>query len=121
MSQSVAVDIVVAYQDAWTSRDFDAARRHLAGDVVFRSSGGQQIRGIDDFIAMLSAFAQRIQPRWENVAAIEDDGGVLILYRLFTADGNPAFCADYFSVSKGRITSDTLAFDPGPFVRPAKS
>ncbi len=120
MTQAGAVDIVVAYQDAWTARDFDRARHLVADDVVFVSSGGQRITGIDDFMTMLSAFAQRIEPRWEKVAAVQDERGVLILYRLFTAGGDPAFCADYFTVGDGKITSDTLAFDPEPFFRPSK-
>ena len=113
-----ARESVLAYQDAWIRRDFDAARRYVAEDVVFRSSAGQHITGADTFFAMLSAFAQRIEPRWEQVAVLEDDRGVEMIYRLCTAAGTPAFCADYFVVKDGKIQAETLVFDPQPFVRP---
>ena len=116
---SRAIDVVIAYQDAWVGRDFDRARTFIADDVVFVSSAGQHITGHADFMAMLSAFAMRIQPRWEQAAVLEDAGGVLILYRLFTQSGEPAFCADYFVVRSGKIQSDTLVFDREPFTRPA--
>lgn len=115
-----AVEVVLAYQDAWTRRDFDAARRYVADDVVFRSSAGQHIVMVDPFFTMLSAFAQRIEPRWEKVAVLPDELGVLILYRLFTLAAAPAFCSDYFVVRDGKIVSDTLVFDPEPFTRPVK-
>ena len=115
---SAVVQTVVAYQDAWTSRNYDKARQFVADDVVFRSSGGQYITGIDAFFAMLSAFGERIKPTWENVAILEDVHGVLVIYKLFTAAGSPAFCADYFVVRDAKIQSDTLVFDPVPFARP---
>jgi len=117
---SSAQEIVIAYQDAWTGRDFDKAAGLVADDVVFMSSGGQHITGHADFMAMLSAFAMRIQPRWEQAAVLEDADGVLVLYRLFTAAGEPAFCADYFVVRDGKIARDTLVFDREPFFRPTK-
>lgn len=113
-------EIVIAYQDAWVGRDFEKAASLVADDVVFLSSAGQDIKGAKGFFAMLSAFASRIEPRWEKVAVLEDAGGVLILYRLFTGTGAPAFCADYFVVEGSRIKSDTLVFDPEPFFRPAR-
>lgn len=120
MTHESAAEIAIAYQDAWTRRDFEKAAWYVADDVVFRSSGKQHITGVNDFMAMLSAFAMRIEPRWEQVAVLPDDNGVLILYRLFTAHGEPAFCADYFVVRDGKIKSDTLVFDPEPFLRPSK-
>ncbi|PZR67440.1 MAG: hypothetical protein DLM66_11275 [Candidatus Dormiibacter spiritus] len=67
-------------------------------------------------LTMLTAFAERVQPRWEKVAALEDAHGVLILYKLFTSDGAPSLCADYFTVDDAKIQSETLVFDPEPFL-----
>jgi len=116
VSDGSALEIVSAYQDAWTGKDFAAAERYLAPDVVFHSSGQQHLATIGDFLTMLTTFAERIQPRWDKVAALEDAHGVLILYKLFTTDGAPALCADYFTVRDSKIQSETLVFDPEPFL-----
>lgn len=114
MTQSPPLEIVSAYQDAWTSGDFEAARRFIADQIVFRSPQ-QHIEGAEQFFAMLSGFVPRIQPRWEMLAATVGDGGVLVMYDLFTGAGSRATCADFFTLEDGRITSETLVFDPGPF------
>jgi len=114
MTNQSALEIVSAYQDAWTHKDFDTAARYLAEDIVFHSSG-QHLTRIGEFLTMLTAFAERIQPRWEKVAATEEAHSVLVLYKLFTRDGAAALCADYFIIHHGKIQSETLVFDPKPF------
>ncbi len=120
MSEGSRLDVVAAYQDAWVKRDFARARQFLAGDVTFRSPG-QHLSGVDEFMAMISAFAQRIEPRWELIAATEEEDGVLLLYNLFTSTGISATCADWFTVREGRIQSETLTFDPKPFAAAPQS
>jgi ketosteroid isomerase-like protein len=116
MSESSALEIVSAYQDAWTSRDFETAAQYVAEDIVFRSSAGQHFTTLSDFLAMLTAFAERIQPRWELIAATEEGDNVLVLYKLFTSQSAPASCADCFTVTEGRIRTEMLVFDPEPFL-----
>ncbi len=65
MTNQSAIEIVSAYQDAWTHKDFDTAARYLAEDIVFHSSG-QHLTRIGEFLTMLTAFAERIQPRWKR-------------------------------------------------------
>ena len=120
MAQRSALEIVSAYQDAWTSKDFETAAGYLAEDVVFRSPQ-QHLATVNDFIAMLTAFAARIAPRWELLSATTDGGNVLILYHLFTMQGDAAACADFFTVDSGKIQSETLVFDPEPFVAAARA
>jgi SnoaL-like domain len=117
MTPRSALEIVSAYQDAWTSKDFDTAAGFLADDVEFHSPQ-QDITSVANFISMLTAFAERIAPRWELVAATRggDDNSVLILYSLFTLDGTAAICADHFTLASGKIQSETLVFDPKPFL-----
>jgi ketosteroid isomerase-like protein len=117
MEKSPALDIVCAYQDAWTSGNLAAAARYVADDIVFRSPQ-QHLTSAHEFMAMLGAFAGRVERRWELVAATPDPDGVLILYKLFLG-GAPALCADHFTVRDGRIQSETLVFDPQPFAAPA--
>ncbi len=56
MTNQSALEIVSAYQDAWTHKDFDTAARYLAEDIVFHSSG-QHLARIGEFLTMLTAFA----------------------------------------------------------------
>ncbi|HMK93339.1 MAG TPA: nuclear transport factor 2 family protein [Thermoleophilia bacterium] len=115
---SSPLDIVKAYQDAWIGGDFERSRHYLSPAISFRSPQ-HDLTGISDFLAMLTTFGQRIEQRWELVSAVAEDGDVFILYRLFTARGEPALCADHFTVDDGRITSETLVFDPEPFAAAA--
>jgi len=109
-----ALEIVTAYQDAWTQRDFQTAATYLADDVVFRSPT-QHLHRVEQFLSMITAFAQRIQPGWTLIAATPSDDMVLLLYKLVLIGGQPAICADFFTVKEGLITSEILGFDPAPF------
>ncbi len=115
MAEESTLDIVTAYQNAWTRQDFDAAARYIADDVVFVTPR-QRLQGIDQFMQMIRAFSQRIEPRWELVASTQAENSVLLLYRIFTTGGSPALCADFFTVASGRIATEMLTFDPAPFV-----
>jgi ketosteroid isomerase-like protein len=114
MTEDSLPAIASAYQEAWTSKDFETARRYLADDLVFHSPQ-QDLSGLGDFLLMLRGFAERIEPRWEKIAATAQGDGVLILYNLFTLDGAAGTCADYFTIRNGKIESETLTFDPRPF------
>ncbi len=56
-------------------------------------------------MSMLTAFAQRIAPRWERVAAAPQGDSGLIRYNLFTLDGVPVTCADHFTVQAARSSA----------------
>lgn len=114
MAAMLTMEIVTAYQDAWTSRDFETAARYIADDVVFHSPL-QHLTGAEQFLPMIAAFAQRVEPRWELVSATPNDDSILLLYRLFTTTGKMAVCADVFTLKRGRINSEILGFDPEPF------
>jgi len=114
VADTTALEIVTAYQDAWTRRDFESAARYVADDVVFRSPL-QHLMGAEQFLSVIAAFAQRVEPRWELISATSNDDSVLLLYRLFTTTGKTAVCADCFTLKQGRITTEILGFDPEPF------
>ncbi len=117
MTTQPALDIVLAYQDAWVGRDFQTAAGYVADDVVFVSPG-QHITSSTEFMAMLSAFAQRIETRWEKIAAFGDETTALLMYNLFTLDGTAIPCADCFIVRDGQIHNEQLIFDSRPFAPP---
>ena len=114
MAESPALRVVLAYQNAWTSRDFETAARYVAEDVVF-DSPQRHLTTQTELLSMLTVFSERIAPRWEMIAATTAADNVLILYNLFTLNGVPATCADYFVVEGDKIASETLVFDPQPF------
>ncbi len=114
MADTPTLEIVKAYQDAWIGRDFETAARYIADDVTFHSPL-QHLTTAEQFLPMIAAFAQRVEPRWELVSATPNAETVLLLYRLFTTTGNVAVCADFFTLREGRITSEILGFDPAPF------
>jgi len=114
VNQRTPLELIVAYQDAWTNGRFQEAADFLSDNVEFRSPQ-QHIVGAPAFLEMLKAFAQRIGQGWELIAATPSDASVLILYKLFMPDGTPALCSDNFSLANGYITAETLVFDPAPF------
>ena len=114
MANRSPLEVVIDYQDAWTRRDFDAAALFIADDIVF-DTPRQHLTTAAQFLPMIAAFAQRVEPRWELISATPGADSVLLLYRLFTTNGEPAICADFFTVRDGKIATEQLTFDPAPF------
>jgi hypothetical protein len=114
MAQSSALEVVCAYQDAWTRKDFATAARYLAEDFEFHGPR-QHLASAKELISVLTAASGRINPRWDMIASTTEADNVLILYNLFLLDGTPAPCADYFTLKMGKIRRETLVFDPRQF------
>ncbi len=112
------LNIVSRYQDAWTSGDFETAGQLVDGNIEFRSPQ-QYIVGASDFFTMLREFATRVAPRWQLVSATQADDEILVLYHLFSDDGDALACADHFRVREGKIVSETLVFDGQAFAAAA--
>jgi ketosteroid isomerase-like protein len=110
-----ALDIVRAYQDAWTKKDFTAAAEYLAEDFVYVAPNARHDT-VDGFLAMLAAFGARIGPGWRPVAEFGDETSALIMYELFTKSGEPLpLTVDHFVVRDGKLVSETLVFDTASF------
>jgi hypothetical protein len=110
-----ALDVVRAYQDAWTKRDFTAAAEYLAEDFVHVSPNARYDT-VDGFLAMLTAFGARIGTGWRPVAEFGDETSALIMYELFTTSGAPLpLTVDHFVVRDGKLVSETLVFDTVSF------
>lgn len=114
MAPKRAMEVVTEYQDAWIRRDFETAAKYIADTIRFQSPLQHLTTG-QQFLSMIAAFAERIEPRWELLSATPSGDSVLLLYRLFTTTGKVAVCADFFMVEEGRIATEILAFDPAPF------
>jgi len=109
-TNQTALDVVLAYQEAWTSGDLETAAGCLAGDVVWIGPTAR-LDGPGDFMRGLGRFADTLAPGWRKIAAMADGDGVLLMFEVDTASGTPIRAADYFTVSRGRIQTDTMVFD----------
>ncbi len=81
-----ALDIAIAFLDAWTAKDFETAGRYLADDFVFDGPIAHY-RSAQEFVSGSRAFADRLRPTWFKVAAFGDDHEALLLYDLFLTYG----------------------------------
>lgn len=90
MKESPAVAIARAHLEAWTTHDFDAARRHLAEDVQFYSAAATLV-GIAPYMDAprgLVQFARQVVPgSLRIIAARGDERNALIMYEVDTAGG----------------------------------
>jgi ketosteroid isomerase-like protein len=110
-----ALDLVRAYQDAWTRKDFGAAAEFLAEDFT-HDAPGASYTSAREWLPALARFGERIGSGWRPVAAFGDDTEALLMYELFALSGEPLpLTVDYFTVRDGKITSETLVFDSRSF------
>lgn len=109
MAQQSALEIVLAYQEAWTHQDLATAASYLAADVVFDSQS-QYVTGVQAFMDALTPFASRIVPGWHRIAAYSDNHEALLMYTVTTTNGAVVRAADYFTVQDGKIQLDKLVF-----------
>ncbi|KQT01956.1 nuclear transport factor 2 family protein [Cellulomonas sp. Leaf395] len=114
MTQHV-LDIVTAYQDAWTSGDLIAAATYLAPDFTFEGAGAS-FTSADEFVPFLARFSSRIGRGWRKVAAFGDGDEMLLMYELHGPTGQPLPpTVDHFVVRDGKIAAETLVFDSAAF------
>jgi hypothetical protein len=110
-----ALDIVRAYQDAWTARDFEAAAEYLADDFT-HTAPNASYASAKEFLTALAVFGDRIGPGWRPVAMFGDETEALLMYELFAVSGAALpLTVDHFVVRDGRIVSETLVFDTPSF------
>jgi len=109
------IDLVTAYQDAWTAGDLDLAATFLAPDFTFESPGAR-FSSAADFLPFLTGFRSRIGGGWRQVAAFGDADEVLVMYELRGPAGQALpLTVDHFVVRDGRIAAETLVFDTASF------
>ena len=114
MTQHV-LDLVTAYQDAWTSGDLDTAATYLAPDFRFEGAGSS-FTSVDEFLPFLARFGGRIGRGWRQVAAFGDGDEALVMYELRGPAGQALpLTVDHFVVRDGKIAAETLVFDTAAF------
>lgn len=108
-----AVQVALAYYEAWTSRDIDRAMGYVAEDIVCEAPAGR-IEGAEAYRAFMAPFVQ-ILTRAELLAAFGDEETAVVVYDTETLPVKRAPGAECVTVRDGKITHSWFIFDRAPF------
>ena len=114
-TNSPALQIALAYYDAWRNRDHGTAMNFVADDVVCDTPFGRL-----DGAAALHQSETEFAPILTGatlIASFGDDTTALLLYHTHTLPVPSVLSAKYFTVNNGKITSIKGLFDTGVFAR----
>jgi hypothetical protein len=108
-----ALDVALAYHEAWTSKDFERAMTYVAEDIVCDAPAGR-IEGAEAYRAFMGPFVQ-ILKRADLIAAFGDDRTAIVVYDTETVPVHSAPGAECVTVEDGRIVYSRFIFDRAPF------
>jgi len=111
--RSPALEVALAYYQAWTGKDIEAAMGHLADDVVCDAPAGR-LQGVDAYRQFLGPFAQLLLGS-ELLAAFGDDTTAVLVYDTRTPPVASAPGAECLTVRGGKIVHNRFIFDRLPF------
>jgi ketosteroid isomerase-like protein len=112
-NRSKALQVALAYYEAWTSKDLERAMTYVAEDVVCDAPAGR-IEGVQAYRAFMGAFVQMLVGA-ELIAAFGDDERALIMYDTESVPVSSAPGAECVTVEDGKITRSRFVFDRVPF------
>ena len=101
------------YFDAWSSKDFAAARALLHDDLSFRGPF-ETLDSADALIGSLQGLSQIVTSAERNGLLAQGDE-VAVAYELHTAPVPTAPVAERYKVRDGKIASIQAFFDARPF------
>ena len=110
---SSALQVSLAYYDAWTGGRFDEAVQYVDASVVCDAPAGR-LEGLAEFRGFMEPFT-RILTRSEMIASFGDGNTALLMYDTDTVPVKNAPGAEYHSVEDGKITYIRIIFDRAPF------
>jgi ketosteroid isomerase-like protein len=115
MSQehSPAVQVALAYYQAWTSGDLDRAMSYIHEQIVCDAPAGR-IEGATAFRDFIGPFVG-ILKRAELWAAFGDEETAVVMYDTETGPVASAPGAECLTVRDGKITRSRFVFDRKPF------
>jgi ketosteroid isomerase-like protein len=108
-----ALQIALAYYQAWTSRDLDQAMKYISEDIVCDAPAGR-IEGAEAYRAFMAPFVQMLTSS-HMIAAFGNDETALVMYDTETIPVKSAPGAECLTVKDGKITHSRFVFDRGPF------
>jgi SnoaL-like domain len=110
MTDQSALDVAVAYTDAWARRDLRTAAGYLAPDVAFDGPFARY-ESAEPLMKGLERFVTNLVPGWKQLAAVARGEQVMLMYEVYVPSGKPVRTAEHFTVRDGLIRSETLVFD----------
>lgn len=112
-NQGKALQVALAYYEAWTSKDFERAMTYVANEIVCDAPAGR-LEGAQAYREFVGPFVQILR-RAELIAAFGDDEKALIMYDTETLPVASAPGAECVTVEDGKITRSRFLFDRAPF------
>ncbi len=110
---SPPLQVALAYYQAWTGKDVDAAMGYLADDVVCDAPAGR-IQGVEAYREFLGPFAQMLLGS-ELLAAFGDETKAVLVYDTRTPPVPSGPGAECLTVRDGKIVHNRFIFDRLPF------
>jgi ketosteroid isomerase-like protein len=108
-----ALQVALAYYQAWTSKDLDKAMTYISDDIVCHAPSGR-IEGAEAYRAFMAPFVQ-ILVSSSMIAAFGDERTALVMYDTKTVPVKRAPGAECVTVVDGKITESHFVFDRAPF------
>jgi len=113
-SESSARDVVLSFVAALNKEDFAAARGYVSDEISFVGVLGSR-QGADAYFNDM----ERIRLKYDVKKAFVDGGDVCLLYDL-TISGLTIFTCGWYHVTRGKIDSLRVVFDPRPILEARK-
>ncbi|MDX0484490.1 nuclear transport factor 2 family protein [Sinorhizobium medicae] len=110
---SPALQVALAYHEAWKNRDHATAMKVVADNVVSETpfgpvNGGEALhKGESEFAHILKGATM--------IAAFGDENTALLMYYTHTQPVPSVLSSKYFKVEKGKITEIKALFDKSQF------
>jgi len=108
-----ALQIALAYYEAWTSQDLEQAMTYIADDIVCDAPAGR-IEGAGAYRAFVAPLVQMLTGA-RMIAAFGDDDTALVMYDAQTVPVPSAPGAECVTVRAGKIAHSRFVFDRAPF------
>ena len=112
-STSPALEVALAYFQAWTGHDLDKAMEYVADDMVCDAPAGR-LEGAAAFRGFMGPFVQ-ILTGSQLIAAFGNDEQAVVVYDTQTVPVKSAPAAECVTVREGKITYSRFIFDRAPF------
>ena len=110
---SPALEVALAYYEAWTSKDLDRAMSYISADIVCNAPAGQ-IEGAEAYRQFMAPFVEMLIAT-ELLGAFGDDEKALVMYDTETSLVKSGPAAECVTVRDGKILHSWFVFDRAPF------
>ena len=110
---SPALQVALAYYEAWTSKNVDRAMTYIGEDIVCDAPAGR-IEGAEAYRAFIAPFTQIVTGS-RMIAAFGDEQTALVMYDTETIPVKTAPGAECVTVENGKIVRSRFLFDRAPF------